>query len=277
MSHKKPRKDAGKTSPAKKRSCKPTDEQIAQFDRQFEADFNLMRTLAQAGHLTIEEMMYLTQNSGLKSFTPALLRILGQANRRRDAKLDKLLNEVFIITKIAEDNHPAVLRIKERLGRKIEEYTGAMNFNGVLHWVVDETAGMALAVQAMRLDSVRSLTEFGQLYAKGRDALLGGIRSGLASCADLHPDIGNETRIGDDVSELEQRAWLRIWANLSEWTAPGIAAITTRLFAFGQWQARGWKTERLREREKVRRIEEAMQRYRLRSDDEDENAESVAA
>lgn len=270
MNKRTPGNDAGKN--ATKRTRRPTDEQIRQFDLDFEADFHVVRSLAP--HLNDEELLYLASNSGLKSFAPALLHVLGTANKRRDAKLTKLLDSIFAAVKLSADD-PVEQRVMEHLCRKADAYTGRLTFSDVLNWVADELAGYALAVEAMRYDRVQSLADFGELYSEGRGALLGGIRRGLIDCADLCPDLGDESHIGDDVSELEQRAWLRIWENLPAWTAPGSAAITTRLFAFGQWQARGWKTERLRERDRLRRIEDVMQQYGIRPEDEDD--EPIAA
>ena len=263
------RKTGEEPTTAKSRK-KREDAEVEYFNTHFDADFRTAQSIG--AHITAEEHCYLLGRCGMKYFLPSLLRVLGRANRRRDERLGGLLDKalpVILANVPASVAGPFAARIRERLDR----YEGPSELAPMLQWIINEADFFVLANQAIRADAVQSVHEFNAIYAKGRDALLGGIRKSLATCLDLGADIGDEEHPGDTVSELEQRAWVRIWCDLPAWAAPGTASITTRLFAYGMDQAHGWKTERLRDRERL--VRGLFDRDAQADDGDDRDAEAA--
>jgi hypothetical protein len=75
-------------------------------------------------------------------------------------------------------------------------------------------------------------------------AVLKGLWSVLRNCGDLGFDAAS------DIPILENQTWFKVWENLEDWLIPGPAKVSTRLYAMARFQARAWRTERLRERDR---------------------------
>jgi hypothetical protein len=187
------------------------------------------------------ELGAIYQSCGTPHFRAEVLPLLAKAVRRREAGVTEILDSIFVATKIAQDDHPAVQRVKERLRRKASGYRGPVTFRAVLHWAVDELAGMALAVQALRGYEAQPKMTFAEIYRQGYAAAWDGVWDVLRDC----PDLGASE---EEARELVNRTFIKVWFRLDDWNQQGTASIQTRIRAFAKKQAMGWRTQRLRER-----------------------------
>lgn len=241
MSNQQPMLDKGETKPAPKSRYELTDEEAAQWNKDFESDLKTAQKLTD--HIIGDEFIYLIGRCGTRHFPRALLRVLAQANKRRDTKLDQLVNEVFTVTGLSADDHPAARRVMEHLRRKIATYDGPTTFGDVLNWVVDELASYALAVQALSDDHTHSHIEFTEIYRQGYRSAFGGVWDILKDCQDLGAT-------EEEAREIVQTTFIKIWLNTYEWsTHDATASIPTRVRAFARLQAMGWRKARIREKQ----------------------------
>lgn len=120
-----------------------------------------------------------------------------------------------------------------RLHARLNEYRDSAQ--PFLVWAVEQ-----VKVEARRLEAFHKLQAEYRLYA------LDGIWSVLRSCSDL--DIDERITIAECLAYVGRS----IWQHLDSLLAPDQPAkISTRIWTFGYWAARGWKTEQLRRRQKV--------------------------
>lgn len=120
------------------------------------------------------------------------------------------------------------------VAHQLPNYDGGRTELGFRAWL-DETAKPLASFYAMRRKYGRSV--------------LAGIWSVLRGCGDL--GIQHNT-----ISDLESRLWMKVYLKLSDWLTPGTASLSTRLYAAGHFEARAWRTSRLRERERFMTLDE---------------------
>jgi len=221
-------------------------------------------------------------SAGSPAFQAEALPLLCRALGKRTERLHKLLDDarVFLESRL-QDYHPDLSQAEREtaiayaIASAKSHYGGEVNEEPVSAWVVDKVRQAVTFVRAIREDENACQAEFDELY-KHRRALLGGIYSVLETCVDLGADLGQDGKVGDTVSEIEQVAWMYIWNHLSDWTSPdrAHAAITTRLYGLGRDTARIWRTARLRNRNRSEWIAYLLEHYGLSEkdapDDEDE-------
>jgi hypothetical protein len=125
------------------------------------------------------------------------------------------------------------------LARHLASYDGPLEDEPFQSWAA-ETVTLPIAFAVFRREHSK--------------AVLKGVWSVLRNCADL----GFEP--STDIPSLENQTWFKVWENLEDWLIPGKAKVSTRLYAMARDQARGWRTNRLRERKKWVSMESFLQK-----------------
>jgi hypothetical protein len=205
------------------------------------------------------DLMSIAISAGSPHFRAEILPLLGKAMQRRARRLHKLLNDIRGFFELRLQSYYPDLSSSER-ERAINHvvtsaqanYTGEVEDEAVMVWTAEKMGQTVTFIRAIRAYENGASQTFAELY-KRRRALLGGIKDVLVECKDLGVDLGQDGKIGDTVSEIEQTAWAYIWDNIFDWVDPdkSKAAVTTRLYGLGYKTARIWRTARLRSRERA--------------------------
>ncbi|SDG01047.1 hypothetical protein [Terriglobus roseus] len=188
---------------------------------------------------------------GTPHFFPEVLPFLSEAIRRRDAKREALLCQLFAATALADDSDTLAKRFREHLRLKAVKYNGELTLGAIAEWALTELRDRALAEQAMREDERASLVEFNEIYRKGNRAAFAGVWSVLRNCPYLNPT-------EEDARECVNITLFKIWRNASEWSlTDATASIATRVRKFAACQAMGWRNAEItrRKREQALRVE----------------------
>jgi hypothetical protein len=91
--------------------------------------------------------------------------------------------------------------------------------------------------------------EFYGLKRQYANAVRKGIWSILGKCADLGIDFST-------FRDIEAQTWVKAFLKLDQLLLPGTANMKNRLYSLGQFQARAWRTQRLRNRAKFTSLDE---------------------
>jgi hypothetical protein len=266
MSNKKqPRKNAGKDCAAKKRSkitrsTSPIDRfyRIAEsMSEDYLGDAAYLRdeqilgavmsefSLDEAMKMDDYELGAVRLSCGTPNFTVELLPHLAKAVRRRNAKLDKLLDAVFDKDQIGNTPPEIEKRIREHAHTR---YDGELEYSPLLRWVAEEIRCYYFAVKAMHVDDAQSAIDFAEIYRLGYHAAFDGVWDILKDCRDLGAD-------EYEAREVVQRALIKIWKNTYEWSSlDATASIPTRIRAFARFEAIGWRDERIKARNLEREL-----------------------
>lgn len=243
----------------KSRRRELSDEEVRQLERQFDADLRTAQSLLP--HITTEEFCYLLGRCGeQKHFPRALLRVLGRANRRRDAllkphveQLERLMPEILEGYDVTpEDVRVIISRLRELL----DLYSGPPVSEPFVWWAMEQVAGTITALRIMRKVELQNPVVFADLYRRTYRAAFAGVWEILRHCKHLAatPNIARQ---------VVQDCFTKIFLSAEDWRDDGTASIPTRVRAYAEAQAMGWRTEQIRERQKERRMRGAMRRYGL--------------
>jgi hypothetical protein len=177
-----------------------------------------------------------------------------QAERERTAVLQNLLDEVTdeVILKLFEKHsdvtHAALTTLLNQVRTRLEQYDGEADDRAdFIQWISDSVEEQLKRRAEERAREKEVTAKFTAMYTAGKKSLKAGIWSVLKGCEDLGADKA-------EVEEVAQRAWIKVWQRFQSWEKKGPATITTRLYDFGRAQALGWRTQRLRDREKFRSL-----------------------
>jgi DNA-directed RNA polymerase specialized sigma24 family protein len=235
------------------------DAEVDYFNEHFPIDLQTAQSLVE--HLTPDEFCYLVGRCGKKKyFTPALLRVLGRANRRRDERLQFLLKDldgflpelVASYTSRPEDIKTIMRRVRER----VDEYNGPTAAEPFLEWVVPQIAVTLKSADTLRKVEAQNSIAFADLYRRTYRAAFAGAWDILRHCRHLGAT-------PDTARQVVQDTFTKIFLSAEDWRDGGEASLPTRVREYAEWQAMGWRTERIRERRKERRMRGAMRRYGL--------------
>jgi hypothetical protein len=100
---------------------------------------------------------------------------------------------------------------------------------------------------------IKRQADFYALRRQYRNSVRKGLWSVLRNCADLGFDYSA-------FAELENKTWMKIYLQLEGLLIPGTASLKNRLYGLARWEARAWRTERLRNRAKYISIDEFVRR-----------------
>jgi hypothetical protein len=169
------------------------------------------------------------------AFSPSINSQPTTTERRK--ALEKLYVANYAAIREIASAEPSLLiqdieRLAESVAEHLDEYSGPDDPDLFLDWaasIVQPAAASVAAFYAMH-------TAHSRIVYKG-------IWSVLQGCSDL----GADESVAE---ELAQSVWIRIHSELPEWTRPGTAKLSTRLYSRARFAARRWKTDRLRNRAK---------------------------
>jgi hypothetical protein len=144
------------------------------------------------------------------------------------------------------------------VARLLERYDGADNVDAFAQWAIETIVQPGAAL----------LVALNTLKGEHTEAVRRGIRSVLATCGDLGvvPPGSTPGKGVGTIGELEAQTWTKIFLSLDKWLTPSFAktpgrspaSLSTRLHAYARDQALGWRTDRLRHREKFGTLNDAL-------------------
>lgn len=234
------------------------DAEVDYFNEHFDADLRTAQSVVP--HITADEFCYLVGRCGKKKyFTPALLRVLGRANRRRDERLEFLLKglKAFLPELVADytsrldDLNTIMRRVRERL----DEYDGPITAEAFYEWVVPQIGDTLKALDIVRKVELQNSVVFAELYRRTYSAAWAGVLDVLKGCHDLGAT-------HDVAEELVNVTFGKIFADIVNWHDDGEASLPTRVCAFAKDQALGWRTQRVREKQRRGRLLGGVRRRR---------------
>ena len=127
-------------------------------------------------------------------------------------------------------------RIVDGLAEHLPQYTGPIKDEAFREWAAD----------AIR-PAVSRIAAFTRLKTETERFVLRAIWKVVNTATDLMDDF--------TVADISDRVWLWAFEHFDELVTPGEAKPSTRLYLIAYWQARAWKTARLRERNKFMQLE----------------------
>jgi hypothetical protein len=248
----------GRSKATAKSRRRRLDAEIDYFNERFPIDLQTAQSLVE--HISAEEFCYLVGRCGKKKyFTPALLRVLSRANRRRDERLEFLLKdlEAFLpelataYTSRPDDLNTIMRRVRER----VDEYNGPTTAGAFYDWVVPQIANTLKALDIVQKVELQNPVVFEDLYRRTYRAAWAGVLKVLKSCHHL----GGSHKVAEEIVNI---TFGKIFADIVNWHDDGEASLPTRVRRFAEAQAKGWRTERIREKQRRGRLLGGVRRRR---------------
>lgn len=209
---------------------------------------------------TTKDLIQLYSAEGTRGYLREFLRVAGRVLRRRDERLafllgdlEEFLPELTASYTCSSADHAAIMR---RIRERVDEYNGPTAPEPFLEWAVPEVAGVIRSLNIVRKVETENRIAFADLYRRTYRAAFAGAWEILRHCRHLGAT-------PDTARQVVSDTFAKIFLSAEDWRDDGEASLPTRVRAYAEWQARGWRTERLRERRKERRMRGAMRRYGL--------------
>jgi hypothetical protein len=202
-------------------------------------DALMVLTISHRAFIADSELLSLLQSLKTKRFWSAWFTLSAKATRRRDAALRELLSRVGpTLRSLLPDYYSALPsddldRLMDKVKGSLDNYSGPLDDGVFLEW----------AILRIVHPTAERLLKFYEIYDEGCRSAYAGAWSVLKHCRDLGSD-------RDAARELVQDTFCKVYSDLDAWGKPGAASIPTRLRAYAKDQARGWRTNRLRQRER---------------------------
>jgi len=182
----------------------------------------------------IKDVLRLMELQGKRKFWREFWRVVGRTFKARAAKINGLLDEIFV----GYEDDPATSHVCRRLRRDaLFNYDGPATFHGTVAWVT----GQLRQIEAEMNKEDRQRERFLQIYDTTQPDARDGAWSVLKSCFDLGAN-------AQEVDEIVQTTYSKIWTKISDWMDDGPASLCKRVKEKAYFQARAWKTDRLRSR-----------------------------
>lgn len=276
----KTRTTGNKTTTAKSRRPRITkrEKRILEARRDHEerrvsdADFFRDQRLLQAAtaYFTLEEVFELVRDGklprpsewGTRFFTAEFLPVLTLAVRRRDAALKPLIEQLErIVPGIVTEYDPMLTRnevkvIMRRLRERFDRYSGPPESEPFIAWAMEQVANTLKPLRILRKVEAENNVAFADVYERGYRSAFAGVWEILRHCKHLGAT-------PDTARQLVQDTFTKIFLKAEDWRDDGTASIPTRVRAYAEAQAMGWRSARISARQQERRMRGAMRRYGL--------------
>jgi len=233
-------------------------------DDDFFRDQRLVQTAAQ--YFTVEEGLAMLDKGelprpyiwGTRFFDAEFLPIAAKAIHRRDAmlkphveQLARLMPEILADYDVTPED---VKLIISRLRKRIDEYSGPPVSEPFVWWAMTQVADSITSLRTSRKEQDENRIAFADVYKHGYRAAFAGVWEILRHCRHL-----GATR--DVAEELVQVTMMKILCDIKNWR-DGTASIPSRVRIFAEAQAMGWRTERIREKQRRGRLLGGVRRRR---------------
>lgn len=188
---------------------------------------------------------------GTQIFDAEALPVVARAIRRRDELLKPLIENLEAnLPWLVESymlNEVDFKTIMRRVRNRIDEYDGPPDLACFYQWAIPEVAATIKALNIVRKVEAENRIAFADVYQRAYRAVWAGVLEILKGCCHL----GATHEVAE---ELVQITLTKILFDIESWYDDGDASLATRVRAYAESQALGWRTERIREKQRQGRL-----------------------
>lgn len=193
----------------------------------------------------------LIQLQGTRKFWREFWIITARTLRHRDELLKPLLADLetnlpWLVENYTSDkvDYKAIMR---RVQSRIDQYDGPPKLEAFIKWAVPEVASTLKALHIVRKVEAENRIAFAEVYGKTYRAAWAGVLEVLKGCHHL----GATHEVAEELVHLTM---VKILCDIECWYDDGEASLATRVHAYAESQALGWRQSRIREKQRRGRL-----------------------
>lgn len=238
-------------------------DQATATDAEFFRDKRLVRAALQ--YLPVKELLEIELPApstwGTRFFDAEFLPVAARAIRHREAWINfEFKNLERLLLGILEGHNvtPTDVRIiVSRLRECLDLYVGPPDTDTYIHWAMAEVGATIKALRIRRAVERENYIVFAELYNRTQRAAWAGVCEELKDCRDLGFD-----RV--QAEEIVHATFVKILLKMEDWRDgdDNEASLETRVRRFAESQALGWRTERIRDKQRKGRLLGGVRRRR---------------